>query len=90
MELTYVIQMYKSMCRVSSRLKLGPKTAPSQKSVTLKQTLKLKIIMQYFRFVLPQMSLLGHDEKFSLNSIFSTKIKIKTHKIIFKFTKIGS
>ena len=41
-------------------LKTDPLQNLSQKSETLKRTLKLKIVMQYFLLVLPQMNLLGN------------------------------
>ena len=52
----------------------------SLKSETLKWMLKLKTIMQYFTFVLPQMSLIGNDLKISQNYNFSQKKKKKKKK----------
>ena len=71
------------------------KTDPSQKSETLKRTLKLKIIMENFTLVLPQMSLQESYKKISLNYIFSQKmkefftgIKVIFTKLQVKFTKV--
>ena len=41
--------------------KIGFKTDLSQISETLKQTLKLKSVIQYLILILPQKSLLGND-----------------------------